>query len=297
MPTLSPLSRSARRLADVAAERCLDQASVEGGDLDILVNAGIYRDKSLGEPALAALIQEDIHANPGHPPGAGHGTFSFDVDNGACGVLSGLQLLRGFLSSGAGQLGMVVASDAPPRLWPSSLIPRQRFPYRPAGGAVLVGWDPRVTGLTAFRSRTFPEYSSLCEGFTEWRRRPSLRPGSPGGRNELRIVRRPGYEARAVDCAVGVVEDLLDDMELSVPEVDLLVASLGSGFGDALADRMGLPHGRVVHVPEQFTEAHTAQIVAGLEQAQRTGRLADSRTCLFVSAGSGITVTAALYLQ
>ncbi len=212
-------------------------------------------------------------------------------------MLSGLQLLRGFLSSGAGQLGMVVASDAPPRPWPASLIPRQRFPYRPAGGAVLVGWDPRAAGLTAFRSQTFSEYSSLCEGVTEWRRRPGLRPGSPGGRNELRIVRRPGYEARAVDCAVTVIEDLLYDVDLSVPEVDLLVASLSGGFGDALADRIGLAPGRVVHVPEQFAEAHTAQFVAGLEQAQRSGRLADSRTCLFVSAGSGITVTAAVYQQ
>lgn len=274
----------------------MERASLQPGDLDILVNAGIYRDKSLGEPALAALIQEDIHANPGHPPGVGHGTFSFDLDNSGCGVLTGLQLLRGFLTSGAGQLGMVVASDAPPRPWPS-LIPRQRFPYRPAGGAVLVGWDDTVAGLTGFRSRTFPEYATLCEGVTEWRRGPRLLPGSPGGHNELRVVRRPGYEARAVDCAVSVTEDLLDDEELSVRDVDLLVASLSGGFGDALADRLGMPQGRVVHIAEQFSEAHTAQIIAGLEQAKRTGRLADSRTCLLVSAGAGITVTAALYQQ
>ncbi|HSP39336.1 MAG TPA: 3-oxoacyl-[acyl-carrier-protein] synthase III C-terminal domain-containing protein [Frankiaceae bacterium] len=291
------MSRSALRLADTAAERCLRRGASEAAELDILINAGIYRDKNLGEPALAALIQEDIHANLGHPPGVGHGTFSFDVGNGACGVLSALQLLRGFLSSGAGELGMVVASDASPQPWPRGLIPQQRFPYRAAGGAVLVGWDDKVPGLTAFRSRTFPEYASLCEGWTEWRRRPRLFPSSPGGRNELRIVRRPGYEARAVDCAVDVIEDLFYEVDLSAGDVDLLVASLSADFGDALAGRIGLPEGRVVNVPEQFAGSHTAQIIAGLEQAERSGRLADSRTCLLVSAGSGITATAALYQQ
>jgi 3-oxoacyl-[acyl-carrier-protein] synthase-3 len=293
-PTLSPLSRQARRLADTAASRCLERGSQAPGDVDILINAGIYRDKSLAEPALAALIQEDIHANPGHPPGAGHGTFSFDLDNGGCGVLTGLQLLRGFLTSGAGQLGMVVASDSPPRLAMPS-IPPQRFPYRPAGGAVLVGWDERIPGLTTFRSATFPEFASLCEGVTEWHKRPRLHPSSPGGRNELRIVRRPGYEARAVDCAAKVAEELLAEVGLSGRQVDLLVGSLSPAFADALADRIGLSRGRVAHVSERFADSHTAQFVAALEEAERDGRFAGSQTTLLVSAGSGITVTAALY--
>ncbi|MGY4651210.1 hypothetical protein ACVWWN_005006 [Mycobacterium sp. URHB0021] len=32
-------------------------------DVNLLINAGIYRDRSLAEPALAAMIQEDIGAN------------------------------------------------------------------------------------------------------------------------------------------------------------------------------------------------------------------------------------------
>jgi hypothetical protein len=48
----------------------------------------IYRDRNLGEPALAALIQDDISANPEDPHKNAHGTFSFDVANGTCGVLT-----------------------------------------------------------------------------------------------------------------------------------------------------------------------------------------------------------------
>ena len=59
---------TARRLADAAARTCLAHAGKEPGDVDMLINAGIYREDSMGEPALAALIQEDIGANLGQPP-------------------------------------------------------------------------------------------------------------------------------------------------------------------------------------------------------------------------------------
>ena len=51
---------TARRLAGAAARTCLAHAGKEPGDVDMLINAGIYRKDSMGEPVLAALIQEDI---------------------------------------------------------------------------------------------------------------------------------------------------------------------------------------------------------------------------------------------
>jgi hypothetical protein len=58
--------------------------------------------------AIASLIQEDIGANPEQQPGTGPGTFSFDVRNGGCGMLSGIQLVDGLLASKTVKLGMVV---------------------------------------------------------------------------------------------------------------------------------------------------------------------------------------------
>jgi len=91
---------TARRLADAATRACLAQAGRMPVDLDMLINAGVYREDSMGEPALAALIQEDIGANLGHPPIGGRGTFSFDLINGTCGVLTAIQVEAGFLRSG-----------------------------------------------------------------------------------------------------------------------------------------------------------------------------------------------------
>src|SRR5450755_3014038 len=56
---------TARRLADTAARTCLARAGKEASDVDMLINAGVYREDSMGEPALATLIQEDIGAIQG----------------------------------------------------------------------------------------------------------------------------------------------------------------------------------------------------------------------------------------
>lgn len=133
---------SALRLAVRAARECLDTAGCRPGDLDLLINAGLYRDRNLGEPALAALIQEDIGANPEDPHAGTHGTFSFDLANGVSGVLSALQVVDGFLRSGAVRRALIVASDANPG---HGLA--EDCTFAAAGGALLCRWTDGPAGL------------------------------------------------------------------------------------------------------------------------------------------------------
>src|SRR6202008_976105 len=123
---------SALHLAVTAARSCLQQAGRDPDELDLLVNAGIYRDRNLGEPALAALIQEDIGANPEDPHGNAHGTFSFDISNGTCGILTGLQIVDGFLRSHTINCALITTSDADPGRGMS-----EHFPFSPALAALL----------------------------------------------------------------------------------------------------------------------------------------------------------------
>jgi len=142
---------TARRLADAAARNCLEHARKEPGDIDMLINAGLYREDNMGEPALAALIQEDIGANPGQPPVGGQGTFSFDLLNGICGVISATQLEAGLLRSGVIRLGAIVTSDVHP-----NLVDPRSAPFRAAGGAMLLSWDDSIAGFTTSAPRRFP---------------------------------------------------------------------------------------------------------------------------------------------
>src|SRR6266567_222880 len=138
-----PRKPTARRLADAAVQRCLELAGREPGDVDMLINTGVYREDNMGEPALAALIQEDIGANLGQPPVGGHGTFSFDLANGTCGVISAIQLESGLLRSGVIKRGLIVSSDVHPNPKDSGATP-----FQPTGGAMLLGWDDSIAGFT-----------------------------------------------------------------------------------------------------------------------------------------------------
>jgi 3-oxoacyl-[acyl-carrier-protein] synthase III len=281
--TLHP---GALELADIAAESCLERAGRSADDLDLLINAGLFHDKIISEPAFASLIQEDIGANRSRPAGAGHGTFSFDVYNGGCGLLTGISLVDGMLASGTAEVGMVVASDMDPEPGVSD-----GFTFPGVGGAILLSTDDSRAGFTAFRFATFPEYAELFHSNVDWQDDP--RGGTAGlGRNVLTVEMAEPYTAQALECAEATVRELADEQALDFGEIDLLVATASvPGFAEALAARLGVPADRVPATVDGLGGAHTAAPALALE----SGRLAASGTTLFVSAGAGITVAVALY--
>lgn len=285
---------TARRLADAAARACLAFAGKEPADVDMLINAGIYREDNMGEPALAALIQEDIGANLGQPPIGGRGTFSFDLINGTCGVISAIQLESGFLGSGVIRLGAIVTSDVDPNL------KNPRAPLlRPTGGAMLLGWDDSPAGFTDFCAETFPEYEGLFVSGLVWQERHGLRVSRQAtGRNQMVIEEHPGYQARLVDCAEEATRRFLHRLGMGMGEIDLLVPAPASpGFLDALHLRLGVPSDRVAYTTEVLEGAYTTGPIAALQAAIRSGRLGEARNTLMLAAGAGITVALALYRQ
>jgi 3-oxoacyl-[acyl-carrier-protein] synthase-3 len=285
---------TARGLADAAAHACLARAGKEPGDVDMLINAGIYREDSMGEPALAALIQEDIGANLGQPPIGGRGTFSFDLLNGTCGVVSAIQLESGLLRSGVIRLGAIVTSD----VGPQSMAPGSA-PFQPAGGAMLLGWDDTDAGFTDFGTETFPEYQELFASGLVWQeRRGAHVPRRAAGRSQMVIDARPGYHARLADCAEEAAHRFLRRLGIGIGDIDLLVPAPSSpDFLDSLRVRLGVPGDRVAYVAEDLAGAYTTGPIAALQAAISTGRLGEARNTLMLAAGAGITVALALYRQ
>jgi 3-oxoacyl-[acyl-carrier-protein] synthase III len=285
---------SARRLADAAATACLAHSGRTPGDVEMLINAGIYREDNMGEPALAALIQEDIGANRGQPPIGGHGTFSFDIMNGTCGVITAIRVQSGFLRSRVVRLGMIVTSDVHPN------PKKSKSPtFQPTGGAMLLSWDDNIAGFTDFHTETFPEYDNMLESHYYWKAaRGPQGPGRAAGHSQLVIDQKPGYLARSVDCAEEATWRFLRRLGMGIDEIDLLVATPSSpDFLDSVTVRLGVPGDRVAYVPEHLVAAYTTGPVAALEAGFKSGRLGEARNTLMLAAGAGITVALALYRQ
>jgi 3-oxoacyl-[acyl-carrier-protein] synthase-3 len=305
------------RLADDAAHACLERAGRTAADIDFLINAGIYRDNNIAEPAVASIIQEDIGANPDPPLQGGHGTFSFDVVNGAVGVLTGIHILDGFLTSGAIDVGIVVTSDADPERgsnwdFPVGLVGSAGrvsrsggagFPFAAFGGAVLLSRDDDESkGFSRFAFATFSEFEHLLKAEVIWEEGPIRRvvadvvPGLGAGSNVLRIDQGEGYAARCAEGALTSTGPFLESAGLGVTDIDLLVPSpTPAGFAEGFSQALGMPADRVAGVDGSFARVHTAGPIAALESTMRTGQFADARNVLFVTVGSGITVGLALY--
>jgi 3-oxoacyl-[acyl-carrier-protein] synthase-3 len=270
---------SARRLTDTAALQCLAAGHTAPEDVDLLINAGLYRDRNLGEPALAALIQEDLGINPQDPGVIGHGSFSFDVANGAAGVLVGAQIAARFLRARTINRALIVTADADPG---HGMAPG--FPFRAAGGAVLCGYNDSDRGLGDVLWRTWHD------GGETWR----ATVGFHDGHNSLDIVTDESFYRQAGVVAAKVAVEVLASSGLAAHDVAVVVAAPANAeFVAALSEHSGIDDERFVIGGDQ--RLHTVAFVAALDRARSAGLLTRNGTALLVCAGSGITAGAAVY--
>ncbi len=273
---------SALHLAVTAAKGCLRQAGCEPHELDLVVNAGIYRDRNLGEPALAALIQDDIGANPEDPHADAHGTFSFDVANGACGVLTALQIVDGFLRTGSVARALVVTSDADPGHGMS-----EHFPFSPTGAALLCGWTNDDYGLSGVSWANAGDALDDLETF-------AATVGFADGRNVLRFSRSADADHRFAAVAAEAARACLQQNGVALAEVDLVIAAPArQQYREALSKLLELPAEKVCVADDH--RIHTAALAAAFEQ--HTEGLPAGSQVLFVAAGAGVVAGAALYRQ
>ena len=271
-------------LAQDAARRVLRDASVPFEDVDLVLNTGVYRDENICEPAVAALIQNGI-ADP--RPADLFSTFSFDLNNGACGIVNAFEVMDSFLCSGAVRRGLVVTSDVDPTPGLS-----EGFGFDSCGAAILMRPGAMGEGFTAFRGETFSKHSDLFESHLDfvggdrwWRRARST--------HAITLRQDEGFSDACVSCAVSALGPFLAARRLDVSEIDLVIASPSpESFASEFAKAAGIAPDRMAGEP---ANVHTAGPALALRSAFDEGSFASAQNVLFVVAGAGITVALALY--
>ncbi|MDI9570127.1 MAG: hypothetical protein QM278_05245 [Pseudomonadota bacterium] len=269
-------------LAVKAATDCLLEARLDPNELGLLINVGIYRDRDIGEPSIASFIQRRIKANELFT--GSEGTFSFDLNNGAGGMITAIMALDGFLASGAVKYGLVVASDAEPH---PGRCPT--YPFVPAGAALVLSQGRSGEGFLHFRTDTFTEYAADFSSRIEWTARGRK------NKNILVVKQKEEYARHCARCVQEKLADFLKEISLSMEEIDIVIPTPGPpGWREALAGEPGMSE-RMMALPAEFSRMHTAGLGFALMQAREEGRFARARNCLFLTVGSGITVGFALY--
>lgn len=281
-PRLSLRRPSSIQLAADAGRRTLE-ATGDADRIDLVINVGVYRDGHICEPALAPIIQRRIRSLAHHK-----NIFSLDLMNGACGVVTALQVVDTFVRTGSVRRALIVASDVVPYSGRADGLV-----VRPVGVGIVAAATESGAGFLAFHSETFGEYAGLCEVRLDWI-------GSRGwlrtsGNHVVAARTAESYAERCVACAADSTRRFLRTQGLAVGDVDLFVApDTPPGFGRGISAALDLPFERVVSGPTS-SGAYSAAPGLALVAAIASGRLHATNRMLVITAGAGITVALALY--
>lgn len=274
-----PWRRGSVAHAVAAGRRCLAASQLRPADIGVLISAGVYRDRHVAEPAIAAYIQHRLGVNiefQGRP------TLSFDLINGGCGMLNAAQVVAAALQTGRVEAGLVVAGEANSDRRPDagSLVAR-------SGAAVLLDLAPRAgTGFEAFAFQTHEEDAELFTAVV------SL--AVPRGR--LLIRKQARLEEAWLGYAAAAVEEALAGAGVTREQVDLVVPSqVSPGFLARLPAAIGLPAAKVSDFTAELPDTGSTSVFLAWHRLLGERPPGPGTTVLFLAFGSGLTVGAALY--
>jgi 3-oxoacyl-[acyl-carrier-protein] synthase-3 len=277
MPSL--FRRGSINLEADAAKDCLNRVGRGPNEVDLIVRAGIYRDKHMVEPATSSFVQRKLGATSFLN---GKGTFSFDLNNGACGLLTGMQVIDGFIRSGKVKFGLVVAGDSEPISGQS-----EGFDFPAAASAVLLTLGREGEGFTVFKTQTYSQFKDGFGSTVEW---------DENRRKHMLVMKeRADYVSHCVECALDSLNAFLGHASVGLRDVDLVIPSQSpKGFVETVKKETGFGE-KIIDVANELGNIHTAAIGAALEKAFANGVFRGARNVLFLAVGSGITVSMALY--
>ncbi|WP_460724875.1 hypothetical protein [Nocardia heshunensis] len=277
--------------AAAAARRAIAEAGCTPEQIDALINTGVYRDSNMVEPAMSALIQQQagirLEYHSGDVP-----CLSFDLMNGACGILNAIQVSQALLEAPTVHRVLLVAGDAHPSKSP---VPQPGFPIKPVGAAMLL---EKVSGTAGFGALhiSATDARPMAEGY--------LRLAEMGttGRSSIR-VQRSGTVEELLHHAISAASEALEVADVPLDRIVLVCGRPTPDFPTLLARRLGIaPEAISTDDTEPVDDsgsarldAHTSALPVAYLAARDAGKLAHADVALFVAAGAGPSAAAIAY--
>jgi len=269
-------------LTSSATKQCLRNGGTSARDIGMLLYAGLYNENHQGEPALASLIQYRIQKDyirrrlfRKEP----ENIFSFDIHNGGGGILDAFHIADGFIASGDLEYSLIVAGDTKPVSGPS-----HNYNFPSSAGAVLLTNGTEEKGFRRFKSKTYPEYRNDFNSSTNW----------DTGNFRFIIEEKVCYLDNCLRCAIDATNIFLEEEKLNPDDIDLLITSQSPlGFREKFITNTGFKDH--LTTKESDCEIYSAGIIFSMNNVFQNGKFNVSKNILFLTVGSGITVSLSLY--
>jgi 3-oxoacyl-[acyl-carrier-protein] synthase-3 len=265
-----------------AVRRLMTQCGLGPGDIDAIIVATITPDMLF--PATACLIQDQLGLT---------GTWGFDLSAACSGFLYGLTAGAQLVASGAHQRVVVVGAD----LMSSIIDPLDRTTavlFGDGAGAVLLESTEPERGIIDFYHRVdgsgrndllMPAGGSL------------LPPSAATVAARQHYLKQNGKVVFkfAVSQMVESVQLLLQRHRLAPADIAALVPhQANQRILDAVAERLGVPHERVISVLACYGNTTGATLPLALDAAVSSGKIKPGDLVVFAAVGAGFTAGATL---
>lgn len=272
--------------ASNAVRQCLTESECKQLPLGMLVSTAIFREKHIVEPALASLILGELYNKPlfGNkvPEDRLANVMTFDLNNGACGLIQAIQLVDSYIRSGKIETGIVVAGDS---VYQNGAV--DNYDFAAGVAAIMLSREVSGNGFSGFSYDTYEDYHDdfyATSYFANQKRR-------------LKIEEKNNFLEHAVECASLSIDKFLETEKITTKEIDIVICSqFPEGFSQEVCSRYGLLD-KLIQPKNGKQLFHTASPLFGLHSVFNTPRFKSAKRVLTITAGSGITTSIALYNQ
>jgi 3-oxoacyl-[acyl-carrier-protein] synthase-3 len=263
-------------LALPAAREALEDAGLQGSDLDLVIVATVTPDMAF--PATAAILADELGAD-----GAG----AYDLSAGCTGFMYAVAQAYGMLAGGLAQRALVVGGDVLSKIMDWSDRSTAVLFGDGAGAVVMervgeggfLGFELGADGsggpqlyLPAGGSRTPATEASIAE--------------------RLHFVQMNGREVFkfATRVLVSSAEAVLAECGRTIDDVDVYVPHQANvRIIDYATQKLGISQDRVVIDVDRYGNTSSGSIPLALADAKADGRLAPGRLVLMTGMGAGLT--------
>jgi 3-oxoacyl-[acyl-carrier-protein] synthase-3 len=259
---------TAASLATSAARRVLEQSEIDPQQIDMVIVATCSADYQL--PATAPLVATAIGAK-----NAG----AYDLNAACSGFLFSLAQATALVENGTSRRVLVAGADvltryADPTDVGSSIL------FGDGAGAALIEHVDGQSRLGPFSMRADGSYRELL-----W---------IPRETGMLKMAGREVYR-HAVEAMTNSVQELTKEANLSIEDIDLLVAHQANArILQAVADRLGFESKRVITNIARVGNTSAASIPLAIADAHESGLIKDGDRIMLTAFGAGFTWGAGL---
>lgn len=278
----APPDMATSDLAVRAAERCIETAGIDPGEIDLVLVGTFTPDMSF--PSVACIVQDRL----------GLSAPAVDVQAACAGFMYALITASQFVATGCSRRALVIGADCNSRI----LNPKDVRTYPLFGdgaGAVLLAAGEADQGLLSYTLGADGSGGDLLSRPVGGSRTPLTPERFAEDRHYLQMDGRAIFKW-AIRLVEDTVRDVLAAAELGIDDVDLvLLHQANIRIVSAAADTLGIDRDKVVVNLDRYGNTSAGSIPLALDESCHAGRVERGSRVLMSGFGAGLTWGTALW--